>query len=46
MTPRRQEKAPKPEKKVKKRFQIVKLEERIAPRHRHTSSGSSGGSNG
>ena len=31
MEPRRQEKSPEPVKNEKKRFQIVKLEERVAP---------------
>jgi hypothetical protein len=35
MEPRRQEKSPESVKKEKKRFQIVKLEERVAPSHGH-----------
>ena len=35
MEPRRQEKSPEPVKNQKKRFQIVKLEERVAPSNGH-----------
>ena len=45
MEPREQEKSPELVKNVKKRFQIVKLEERVAPKHHYNSSQSSGGSN-
>jgi hypothetical protein len=41
MVPPRQEKSPEPGKNEKNRFQIVKLEERIAPSHRGGGGGNS-----